>query len=121
MCDDLDDLELEEFLVSNIIIQSEEIKKRLEERKLVEESDLAIAKNLFGNEEDETESKSKNVQSIQFQKPKKIISKKYENELKQKELAKIIREKKANEAKHIELYGECIEYEYSYYEDKFNN
>lgn len=121
MCDDLDDWELEEFLVSNIIIQSEEIKKRLEERKLVEESDLAISKNLFGNEEDETESKSKNVQSIQFQKPKKIISKKYENELKQKELAKIIREKKANEAKHIELYGECIEYEYSYYEDKFNN
>ena len=123
MCDDLEDWELEDFSFSTIIIQSEEIKKRLEERKLVEESDMAIAKKLFGNEEDEKvneteiETKQKN---IQLQKPKKIISKKYENELKQKERAKIIREKKENEAKHIELFGECIEDEYSHYEDKFN-
>ena len=118
MCDDLEDWELD-FSVPNIIIQNEEQKKRLEERKLVEESDMAIAKKLFGNEEDETESfKQKN---IEFAKPKKFISKQYENELKQKELARIIREKKEKEAKHIELYGECIEDEYSHYDDKFNN
>jgi len=28
------------------------------------------------------------------------------------------REKKANEAKHIELYGGCIKHKYSYYEEK---
>jgi hypothetical protein len=117
MCDDLEDWELEDFSFPNIIIQSEETKKRLEERRLVEESDMAIAKNLFGNEEDETENK----QTIQCSKPKKLISKQYENELKQKELAKIVKEKKAAEAKHNELYGESIEDEYSYYEDKFNN
>jgi hypothetical protein len=121
MCDDLEDWELADFSFPNIIIQSEETKKRLEERRLVEESDMTIAKNLFGNEKDETEIESKNKQIIHYSKPKKIISKKYENELKQKELAKIVKEKKAAQAKHNELYGESIEDEYSYYEDKFNS
>jgi hypothetical protein len=123
MCDDLEDWELEDCSFSSIIMQSEEeIKKRLEERILVEESDLSIAKNLFGNEEDNNKLEiEKKPKPIQFEKPKKLISKQYENELKQKELAKIIREKKATEAKHIELYGEFIEDEYSHYEDKFNN
>jgi len=120
MCDDLDDWELEDFSIPNIIIQSEELKKRLEERKLVEESDLAIAKNLFGNEEDEMVIKNKQ-NPIKFETPKKFISKQYENELKQKKLAKIIREKKKAEAKHIEIYGEFIKDEYSHYEDKLNN
>jgi hypothetical protein len=38
-----------------------------------------------------------------------------------RELAKIVKEKKAAQAKHNELYGEYIEDEYSYYEDKFNS
>jgi hypothetical protein len=123
MCDDLEDWELEDFTFPNTVIQSEEeIKKRLEERRLVEESDMAIAKTLFGNEENDSELEiEKNQKPIQFEKPKKLVSKQYENELKQKELAKIIREKKAAEAKHIELYGEYVEDEYSHYEDKFNN
>jgi hypothetical protein len=123
MCDDLEDWELEDFSnrIPNTIIQSdEEIKKRLEERRLVEESDMAITKNLFGNEDYEPEIENKQ-KTLQSEKPKKFISKKYENELKQKELAKIIREKKLAEAKHIELYGECIEDEYSHYDDKLNN
>ena len=130
MCDDLEDWELADFTFPITTIQSEEHseeqRKRLEERKLVEESDMAIAKNLFGNEDYETELEIKNKEkTLQYskstEKPKNFISKKYENELKQKELAKKIREKKAEEAKHIEFYGECIQDEYSHYEDKFHN
>lgn len=88
MINDLDDLELESFLVPNIIIQNKEQIKRLEERKIMEESDLAIAKCLFGNEEDEIRILNNNKQEIKHSanvlKPKKF---------KQKELAKIIREK----------------------------
>jgi len=122
MCDDLEDWELEDFTILNTIIQSEQEKKKLEERKLVEESDLAIAKRLFGNEDYETEMDIQNKQkTIQHEKHKKLISKQRENELKQKELAKIIREKKVAEERHDELYGEYVEDEYSHYEDKFNN
>jgi len=122
MCDDLEDWELEDFTIPNTIIQSEQEKRKLEERKLVEESDLAIAKRLFGNEDYETEMDIQNKQkTIQLEKHKKLISKQRENELKQKELAKIIREKKAAEERHNELYGEYVEDEYSHYEDKFNN
>jgi hypothetical protein len=122
MCDDLDDWELKDFTFPITIIQSEEVKKRLEERKLVEESDMAIAKKLFGNDDYCCELEIKNkLKPLQFEKPKKFISKQYENELKQKELAKIRRENKSAQARHIEMYGECVQDEYSQYEDKFNN
>ena len=122
MCDDLEDWELEDFTIPNTNIQSEQEKRTLEERKLVEESDLAIAKRLFGNEDYETEMDIQNKQkTIQHEKHKKLISKQHENELKQKELAKIIREKKAAEERHNELYGKYVEDEYSHYEDKLNN
>ena len=112
--EDLDDWEMEEY---NPILQSEETKRRLEERKKVEESDLAISKGLFGNEIEIAEPKQIVPISPDVQKPK--VSNRVENEMKLKAKSKILKEKKAKQARHDEIYGECTEDEYSHYEKKF--
>ena len=130
MYDDLDDFvwdssELEG--TSTNIPPSKETIKRLEERRLVEESDIAIVKKLFGNEDYECKitntntntntNVNVNVNRIKSENNKVIISNQYKNELKQKESAKLRQKQKEMNAKHIELYGE---YENTYYdyEDK---
>lgn len=60
MCDDLndfDDFEIEPVPVD--IVKNEELTNRLKERKLVEESDLAIVKRLFGIDEEEVVAETK--------------------------------------------------------------
>ena len=131
--DDDDDWENTETIVLNI-----EQLKRIQEQKLIEESDTALARELF--EEDETlkemratELKQNKIKSdettsnheIKYENKLKkntvYNSKKEENELKQKEISKKIKEQKMLKQKHIELFGEAEtnDDEYADYEDKY--
>jgi hypothetical protein len=105
--------------------QSKEL-KQLEERKLVEEADTALSKELFC-----LENKILNIESIAETKPiieyepiveaKIKINKQKQNENKQKELSKKIKEQKMKQKRHNELYGEVKgDYMYDEYNDKFN-
>ena len=71
---DLDDWEMEEYIP---VIQSEKTKKRLEERKKVEESDLNISKGLFSDPEINEAKKPKKPK-----KPKKSQTKEAKGEQK---------------------------------------
>lgn len=116
--EEIDDWEIDGYIP---ILQSEETKKRLEERKQQEEADLNISKGLFGNEiknEITNEIKNEITKVTKTNRPK--VSKRAENELKQKALSEALGEKKAKKARHAEVYGECSEDEYTQYEDKFN-
>lgn len=96
--------------------------KRLEERKLVEEADNALAIDLFQNEEDKEELNqySKIKLSVKKDKPEKKLNKQKENEEKQKEQSKRLKEEKAKREKEQELFGEIQSYDkYADYEDKF--
>jgi hypothetical protein len=129
MIDDWEDWDCDDFSVPVLNIQTSEQKKILEERKLVEEADNKLARQLFNDDEDE-EDKSvytdlKKIQRsavniTKKEKPIKKISNQKTNELKQKEISKIIREQKAKKQKENELYGSSEYYnEYSELEDKY--
>jgi len=94
--------------------------KQLEERKLVEEADTALSKELFC-----LENKILNIESIIEYEPiieaKIKINKQKQNENKQKEFSKKIKEQKMKQKRHNELYGEVKgDYMYDEYNDKFN-
>ena len=96
--------------------------KSYEERKLVEESDLAISKELFGNEAGESSNYKQNENGKTVEKK---VSKQFKNKLSQKELSIRFNEKKQNTVRRntlrqIELYGACDENEESY-DDKYEN
>lgn len=131
MSDNWEDWENQDFTIPVLSVPNEEHLKRLEERKLVEESDNALAKELFSNDEEDlvyedlkklevkkdinplplTEKKAPN---------KNIPDKQKENEEKQKELSKKIKEDKLKKQRERELYGEAEEDdEYAKYEDQF--
>jgi hypothetical protein len=145
MSDNWEDWENEDFIIPVLSVPNEEQLKRLEERKLVEESDNALARELFSNDEEDLvyeelkklEEKiiSKKFQSTEKQAPIKNASgkqkenelkqkenelKQKENELKQKEFSKKNKEDKLRKEREKELYGKAEEdEEYSKYEDKF--
>ena len=126
MSDNWDDWDCDNYEVPVLNIEQS---KRIEERKLVEESDNKIANQLFGfekDEKDETNETNEKQNSIAYNnkfKPirerKNDVSNKKENELKQKEISKKIREKKIQQEKQIELYGKADDDEYDEYADKF--
>ncbi len=144
MSDTWEDWENDDYEVPVLNVQqTEEQLKRIEERKLVEESDNALTNDLFqkenktskekGVEEDlvyeelklfEPSVKNKNItqknQLSTKKKPEKKMNKQKENEEKQKAISKMLKEKKARREKEAELFGE-VEYddEYADYEDKF--
>jgi len=101
----------------NYCLPNEEQLKLLEERKLVEESDNALTKVLFGDEEKIINS----CQNKNFKKePKKnLISKQRENEQKQKEFSRLAKEYKAKKERERELFGQATENAYSQYEEMF--
>ena len=93
--------------------------KRLEERKLMEDSETNLIKQLFGYKEDLVLEEINNQPLNVIEKFKNKVSNKTENELKQKELSKQRKEKKLKENKNFELYGKSDgDYEY---EDKNYN
>ena len=120
-----EDWEDDEFVVPVLNTSSQQQLKKLEERRLQEESDYLVAKDLFSNEE-ATINKfdaEKNISKVQITEKKKLIRKNFNNEAKQKEASRKIREEKAKKEKEIDTYGEndyCDKYdEYLEFEDKF--
>ena len=120
-----EDVEIDNFIVTFPIsdINSKEV-KQLEERKLVEEADNALSKELFGTEaglqsEKICENDAKDIKVIAPQKIK--LSKQKENEQKQKEFSKKVKELKMKQKRSNELYGESNNYKYDEYDDKYHN
>jgi len=104
-----------------IIFPNEEQIKRINEQKLIEESDAILTKTLFSNEEplklDKYDCQQKTVTNIVLTNEKKH-SKQKQNEEKQKLLAKKIKEIKEKKEKERELFGEATEdNEYDKFED----
>ena len=127
MSDNWEDWESEDFTIPVLNVQNEEQLKRLEERKLVEESDNALTNLLFLNEEEDLCLKQveykilvKPLPKSEKEIKKNVFSKQKENEQKQKELSKKIKEEKLQKKKEKEIFGEAEEDEkYSKYEDMF--
>jgi hypothetical protein len=131
MSDDWEDWDCENFVIPVLNIQSLEQSNKLKERKLVEEADNELARQLFKNNDEDDEDlvlkelkekqKLNNIKIIAKEKPKNKISKQKENELKQKEISNKLREQKIKNQRFNELYGEVIDDEYYEYEEKFYN
>lgn len=130
MSDDWEDWENQDFVIPVLSVQNEEQLKRLEERKLVEESDNALSRALFSDEEDlvhhelkklEEKTTIKQLHSTEKKAPKKVpTNKQKENELRQKEISKKNKEEKAKKLREKEVFGEADEDdEYARYEDMF--
>ena len=135
MTDTWEDWENEDFEVPVLNVPTQEQLKRLEEQKLVEEADNALARELFItiNEEEKDLAyeevkqcdKNKNIpQKAQLpakkNKPEKAVNKQKENEEKQKAASKKLKEEKAKKLKEQEIFGDA-EYDDTYadYEDQF--
>jgi len=129
MTDSWEDWENEDYTIPILNVSEPERLKKLEERKLVEESDLQNAKDLFSNEEDDLalqeirKQEIKNIKNISVKKivkQEKKVSNQKVNEQKQKELSKIKKEEKAKKEKAKEMFGEVEEDDkYADYEDMF--
>ena len=134
MSDNWEDWEIDELIVPVLNVPNEEQLKLFEERKLVEESDNALTKQLFSNEEEdlayeelrkmEEKKMEKNVNVKPTEKKKNLPinnNKQKENEKKQKEMSKKIKEEKIMKQKVRETFGEAEEEydKYAEYEDMF--
>jgi hypothetical protein len=119
--EDWEDWENEKFSVPifNSSPNAEQL-RIIAERKLIEESDAALTKDLFNDEEKIYEKKEINIQNKKI-KPIKKVSNKELNEKKLKELSRKIRDFKNKKQKEIELYGVSEnDDEYAEYETKFD-
>lgn len=109
----------------NKCLPNEEQLKVLKERKLVEESDNALTKNLFEDdlaykEVNKYEYRSTIPTLTEKKAPKtKGQSNKVPHEQKQKELSKLSKEYKAKKVREKEMFGEATENEYAQYEEMF--
>jgi len=131
MTDSWEDWEDQDYNIPVLNIPNEEQLKRLEERKLVEESDNALTKDLFEEDlvyQDLKKIENKNIikplPSTEKKAPKKnVVNKQIINEQKQKAISKQIKEEKAKKLKGREIFGEADEDdeydEYIEYEDKY--
>jgi len=132
MNDNWEDWESDNFVIPDLSLKNSEQLKELAERKLVEESDNEITRDLFQLKipEDLNEIKENIViyeldikkKDKETDKKKNKISKQKDNELKQKEFSKKNKDEKLKKQKFSELFGEaeCC-YEYDEYEEKFYN
>ena len=99
-----------------INIPSKEYVKLMEERKLVEEADNMLTKELFV-EKKRKEEKYVSLKDIPMP-VKEFSSKQRDNELKQKEMSNRIKEIKMQNQRHAELFGKAKGYYYEDIEDK---
>jgi hypothetical protein len=126
-----DDWDCDNYIIPVLNVQNKEQLKRLEERKLVEESDNSLMNDLFDNTNTKNEITNKityeitddtikniNTEKINNKK-EKTVSNQQENELKQKEFSQKLKNKKEAVKKHSDTFGEFIYDEYDYYVDKF--
>ena len=128
-----EDEDWENLDLSTLIIPNLQELKKIEERKLVEEADNELSKDLFSNaipkqiDINNFNTHVSHSSSIELNKTNALkrvnplVSKKKENEDKQKELSQKITKQKEEKKRHIELFGEFVDNEYSIYEDKFYN
>ena len=124
MIDSWEDLEIENIVIPGLHVPNKEQIKQLEERKIIEESEIALMKDYFDNKSNNNNItcniNSNNKEIIENKKIKPKISKQKENELKQKELSIKLKNKKKAEKKHSEAFGEFIYDEYDKYDSKFD-
>ena len=124
MIDSWEDLEIENIVIPGLHVPNKEQIKQLEERKLIEESEIALMKDYFDNKSNNNNItcniNSNNKEIIENKKIKPKISKQKENELKQKDLSIKLQNKKKAEKKHSEAFGEFIYDEYDKYDSKFD-
>jgi hypothetical protein len=131
--DDLDDWEVSDFKIPIINVLTQEQLQRIEERKLIEESDTELAKELFSdtsshqkiivkNEIAKTPEKNINITKQYSESKIKKINNRINNELKQKKNSEKILEAKLKKQREIELYGEPEEiYEYDEYDSLYHS
>lgn len=139
MIDSWEDWEDRDYDISALMIQTEAQLKQIEEKKLIEESEVQLAKDLiYNHKKEEIEDlvyeelkcskkvnnftkKTNNIcKHINDNILKKKTNKQKENEENQKKLSKKIKEEKAKKLKYQEIFGEPENYnEYADYEDKF--
>jgi hypothetical protein len=106
----------------NYCLPNEEQLKKLEERKLVEESDNALTTSLFEQHDLACQELDKIVIPTLTKKKAlkgKGLSNKEANERKQKELSKLTKEYKEKKKREKEMFGEATEDEYTQYEEMF--
>ena len=137
--DDLDDWEreIENDNTPVLNVTNKEHLKQMEERKLVEESDNILTKELFedksvkpvinvtANTNTNTNTNTSQNKEIYLKnkitKQKENEIKQKENEIKQKETSKKNKETKLQKENEVELFGEAEDYYYEDYEEKYYN
>ena len=121
-CDDWEneDWESEDFVIP--ILNTDEQNKKLEEKKLIEESNKELVEDLFLDKKIEIEKKVKKPLEIKKKEKRKKFKSTLQNELKQKEISKRNKEIKLKKQKEIEIFGgDDYDDEYLDYEDKCYN
>ena len=117
-----DSWEDENIVIPVLHVPNKEQIKRLEERKKIEESEIALMKDFFDNTNNNTNNSNTNISnkepSDNTKHKQKIVDKQRENELKQKELSIKLKLKKEAEKKHSDIFGEVIHDKYDEY-DKY--
>jgi hypothetical protein len=121
MTDNWEDWEADNFILP--VLQEKQL-KQLEERRLVEESDYALSRQLFTNEEQNSLEKQEiftpPLKAEKVATKRTLLNKQLENEKRQKEISKKNKEDKIRNQKASELYGESEEdLKYQEYEDMF--
>jgi len=114
--DSWEDWDVENLVIPVLHVPNKEQIKRLEERKKIEESEIALMKDMFNNSNN-SNSISNNKETIETKKIIPKISKQKENELKQKEFSIKLKLKKEQDKKQAELYGECTNDKYDDYDE----
>jgi len=116
MNDSWEDWDVENIVMPVVDVPNKEQQiKRLEERKKIEESEIALMKDFFDNTSNTNSSNTTTKETLENKKNNSKISKQKENELKQKELSEKIRKKKEAEKKHSDVFGEVIHDKYDEY------
>ena len=137
MCDDWEDWEIDAIPILNPQ-NNERMTKLLQERRLIEESDQALTKTLFADEDEDEEKggllhkemqqkfqqlKNNMRKSLSPEIKKINLQKRIDNEAKHQEYSRKLKEQKAEKVREIELFGESTTYdsEYDVYDTKYNN
>ena len=121
-----EDWDCDNYIIPLLNEQNKEQLKQLEERKLVDETEIALMKDFFNNNSNDNNNdndnnannnndNNNNKEKTENKKNKPKISKQKENELKQKEISIKLKQKKEQEKKHFEIFGEIICDKYDYY------
>ena len=133
MSDSWEDWDNDNYIFPVLIDTTERQLKQIEERKLIEESEIYLARDLiYTNIKDNIKDRFKDLNYKQPEgckeptkiaqisnKPKKVNDKQKENEEKQKKISKKLKEEKAKILKHQEIFGYVANNDkYAVYEDE---